>query len=60
MKTLNSLLAIAATLTIASTLAGCPKETIGGKLDDALDNRPAEKVQDAAEDVRDDIKRATK
>ncbi|MDP2343527.1 MAG: YtxH domain-containing protein [Deltaproteobacteria bacterium] len=40
-------------------LAGCPDETIGGKIDDALDNRPAEKVQDKVEDVKDAVKDAT-
>ena len=40
-------------------LAACPDETIGGKIDDALDNRPAEKLQDKVEDVKDSVKDAT-
>ena len=43
----------------AFSLAGCPDKTIGTKIDDALDNRPAEKLQDAVEDVADDVKDAT-
>ncbi len=39
--------------------AACPKETVGGKIDDAMNNRPAEKLQDGAENVKDAIKDAT-
>jgi hypothetical protein len=35
------------------SLTGCPDRTIGNKIDDALDNRPAEKVQDLKDDVKD-------
>ena len=41
------------------SLAGCPDRTIGDKIDDALDNRPAEKLQDKVEDLKDDVKDAT-
>lgn len=42
-----------------TVLTGCPDKTIGNKLDDALDNRPAEKLQDKVEDVADKVKDAT-
>lgn len=41
------------------SLAGCPDKTIGNNIDDALDNRPAEKLQDKVEDLKDDVKDAT-
>ena len=50
------------TLALAFTalgLAACPEKTLGGHVDDALDNRPAEKVQDKMEDVSDAVKDAT-
>lgn len=41
-------------------VAGCPEDkSLKGKVDDALDRRPAEKVQDKAEDVKDAVKDAT-
>ena len=40
-------------------LAACPEPTIGGKIDDALNNRPAEKVQDKFEEAKDAVKDAT-
>ena len=39
--------------------AACPDQTIGTKIDDALDNRPAEKLQDKFEDAKDAVKDAT-
>lgn len=36
-----------------------PVEKAGEKVDDALDNRPAEKLQDAGEDIKDAVKDAT-
>ena len=35
------------------------KETLGTKIDDAMDTRPAEKLQDKAEDLKDKVKDAT-
>lgn len=48
--------AIAAT----SLMTSCERkpETVGEKIDDALDNRPAEPARDAAEDVGDAVKDA--
>ncbi len=41
-------------------LSACPGEkTVGGKIDDALDSRPNEKIKDKAEDIGDAIKDAT-
>lgn len=37
----------------------CKEKTLGDKVDDALDQRPAEKVQDAGENVKDAVKDAT-
>ena len=38
-------------------LSACPGEkTVGGKIDDALDSRPNEKIKDKAEDIGDAIK----
>ncbi|HEY1098127.1 MAG TPA: hypothetical protein VGF99_04335 [Myxococcota bacterium] len=57
MKTIIATLALVCSI---GFVAGCPGEkTVGGKLDDALDNRPHEKVKDKAEDVGDAIKDAT-
>lgn len=52
---------IAAALLVASVgLTACPGEkTVGGKIDDAFDSRPNEKIRDKAEDVGDAIKDAT-
>ena len=43
-----------------TTLTSCEKkaDTIGEKVDDALDQRPAEGVRDAAEDTKDAVKDA--
>lgn len=54
-KTALIMIALAATMAFSA----CKKETIGGKIDDAMDNRPAEKVQDKVEDVKDAVKDAT-
>lgn len=45
-----------------TTLTSCERraETVGEKIDDALDNRPAEGVRDAAEDAADAVKEAAK
>lgn len=53
-----ALLLVTASLGL-TVLTGCPDKTIGNKLDDALDNRPAEKLQDKVEDVADKVKDAT-
>ena len=54
------MLVLAASLLAGTTaISACKKETIGGKIDDALDNRPAEKVQDKVEDMKDKVKDAT-
>ena len=51
---------------LLAALAGCdqkPKSTteqIKDKVNDALDRRPNEKLRDAAEDVRDGVKKAVK
>lgn len=52
---------ITAFLLVASVgLTACPGEkTVGGKIDDALDSRPHEKLKDKGEDVGDAIKDAT-
>ena len=34
-----------------TALSACGKKTLGDKVDDALDQRPGEKVRDAVEDV---------
>jgi hypothetical protein len=44
----------------AIALSGCRKETLGEKLDDATNSRPAEGLQDKAEDLKADLKDATK
>ena len=43
-----------------TTMTSCERkpETIGEKIDDALDNRPAEGARDTAEDVGDAVKDA--
>lgn len=52
---------VTAFLLVASVgLTACPGEkTLGGKVDDALDARPNEKIKDKAEDLGDAIKDAT-
>lgn len=52
-------MACAAPLTLTSCKEKGPAEKVGEGIDDALDNRPAEKVQDAAEDIKDAVKDAT-
>lgn len=62
MKTHLFVVAVAAAcLTLSVGLSSCkreksPGEKIGEKIDDALDQRPGEKVKDAAEDVGDAVK----
>lgn len=51
-------LALAVAVAVAG-LTACPDKTIGGRIDDALDNRPAEKLQDKVEDAADAVKDAT-
>lgn len=42
-----------------STLTSCERrQSVGEKIDDALDNRPAEGLRDAAEDTKDSVKDA--
>ena len=58
-----SLVVAAASLTLTLGLTSCEKEKgpagkIGEKVDDALDQRPGEKIKDAAEDVGDAAKDA--
>jgi hypothetical protein len=55
MKTNAALLLTA--LAAAAFLSACEKQTIGTRIDDAMDNRPAEKLQDKVEDVRDAVKK---
>lgn len=52
---------ITALLLFASVgLAACPgEETLGGKVNDALDNRPHEQLKDKAEEIGDAVKDAT-
>lgn len=59
MKPHRSFLALAVFLALSTTLLACPDRTIGTKIDDALDNRPMEKLQDKTEDVADSVKDAT-
>jgi len=52
---------LAAVLSIAFlALSGCAEKTtgekVGDKIDDVFDNRPGEKVRDAAEEIRDAAK----
>ena len=47
------------TLALLSVSAACREKTLGDKVDDALDQRPGEKVRDAGEDVKDAVKDAT-
>jgi hypothetical protein len=56
---LSTTLALGAIAT-TSMVTSCERRptTVGEKIDDALDNRPAEPVKDAAEDVRDAVKDA--
>lgn len=56
---MNKTAAVLSVVVASLALAACPKETVGGKIDDALDNRPAEKVQDKLEDMKDSVKDAT-
>ncbi len=60
MKTIIILIAAAFALPVLVT--SCkekgPAEKAGEKIDDALDQRPGEKVKDAAEDVKDAAKDA--
>lgn len=62
MKRSKLLVVLGLVLALAASMfacgCGCP-DTLGGKIDDALDSRPAEKLQDKAEDIRDQIKDAT-
>jgi len=37
-------------------LSGCAEKTAGDKIDDVFDNRPGEKVRDAAEEISDAAK----
>ena len=56
MKHLCLLLLAAAALAFN---VSCKEKTLGDKVDDALDQRPAEKIQDAGENVKDAVKDAT-
>ena len=61
MKTKASLVLLITTLGLSvMALSACRKETLGEKLDDATNSRPAEKLQDTAEDIKQDLKNATK
>lgn len=51
---------LAVVIASAFALTACPEDkSLKGKVDDALDRRPAEKVQDKVEDVKDAVKDAT-
>lgn len=52
-------LSLVAVLAASFSLAACEDKTLGNNIDDAMDNRPAEGLQDAVEDVKDDINDAT-
>lgn len=56
-KTIRALLITTLALTAVTALFACRKETLGDKIDDATNSRPAEQLQDKAEDVRDAIKK---
>lgn len=46
---------------LMSTLTSCERrQSVGEKIDDALDNRPAEGLRDATEDAADAVKDAAK
>jgi hypothetical protein len=56
MKMLNVILFPLFALSLGLTSVSCtkkqgPAEKMGGKIDDALDRRPGEKVRDAVEDA---------
>lgn len=53
-----SLALVAVALTLS--LSACRKKTVGENIDDALNNRPAEGLQDKAEDVEKDVKQGIK
>lgn len=55
---LRPLVSLLASLAFILIFAACEKTT-GNSADDAMDQRPAEAIQDAAEDVKDDIDDAT-
>lgn len=56
----NTLVAAAVALASVVAVSGCPEDkSMKGKVDDALDRRPAEKVQDKVEDAKDAVKDAT-
>lgn len=56
MKLIRILSLCVASITLSLTAVSCseekgPGEKIGSKIDDALDQRPGEKVRDAVEDI---------
>jgi hypothetical protein len=54
-----SLCLVACPMLLPLAMTGCERDdTIGEKVDDALDRRPGEKVRDAGEDVKDAVKDA--
>jgi hypothetical protein len=61
MKTNTILIMLITVLVLGAAigLPACRKDTLGQKIDDATNSRPAEKLQDKAEDMTDKIKDAT-
>ncbi len=56
MKKTCSILCVAAAFAVGFAIPSCseskgPVKKVGEKIDDALDQRPAEKVRDAAEEI---------
>ncbi len=41
----------------ACSMVACEKQTLGNKIDDVTNQRPAEKLQDKVEDIGDAIKK---